>query len=160
MYTKRKCQRSCLSPENADFLHPSSSVRHANPLSTCSITTFLPKRHSLKIIHRREREQVRKALRRTSIKISLMAYDSPHVIHSLKTCSPFVVSGVNALDIRNISLSYHVRFFVCRVSRNFSWIQTWREAWNSGRYRSRNSIRSCTSASFIFGNFETDDWPT
>lgn len=108
----------------------------------------------------REREQVRKAPRRTSIKISLMTYDSPHVIHSLKTCSPFVVSDVNALDIRNISLSYHVGFFVCRVSRNFSWIQARREAWNSGRYRSRNSIRSCTSASFIFGNFETDDWPT
>lgn len=145
MYTKRKCQRSCLSPENADPLHPSSFIlRHANPLSTCSITTFLPKRHSLKIIHRRERDQVRKARRRTSIKISLTAYDSPHVIHSLKTCSPLVVSGVNALDIRNISLSYHAGFFVCRVSRNFSWIQARREAWNSGRYRSRNSIRSRT----------------
>lgn len=35
-----------------------------------------------------------------------------HVVDSLKSCSPLVLSGVNAPDVRNISLSYHAEFFV------------------------------------------------
>lgn len=87
-----------------------------------------------------------------------MAYDLFHVVDSFKTCSPLVVSSVNALDIRNISLSYHADFFVCHVcpiiSRGFRHDVEFRSI------AATNPFVRVWSESFIFGNFETDDWLT
>ena len=67
-----------------------------------------------------------------------------------------MVSSVNALDIRNISLSYHAEFFVRHVYVRPIIFRGFRRR-GVPVDSSHKSIRSRMSESFIFGNFETDD---